>query len=314
MLVSFDLETHLIQRGLLAPPIVCGSTARWCDATKRPIKAQLLTREQAIETARVYLESPKVVVSGANIAYDFGCLANEDPSLLPLIFKAYEENRVHDVQIAQALDAIGRGHLFEEPTGGPLLDAKGKHTKRYSLDTCVRLTLGRDDAKIHDFWRMRYAILDRVSMSDWPEDATQYPKDDANNTVEVAAVQREGIGTEDPRFLNLGNLQEQCESAFAMHLGAMWGLRVDAERVARLARVVGKLHEARVGIYREHGFIRENGVENGAAVAKAVALAYGATGVCERCNGSGIVRKLKEEPCKGEKVKGRFQGCFRAGG
>jgi len=114
MLVSFDLETHLIQRGLLAPPIVCGSTARWCDAAKRPIKAQTLTREQAIETARVYLESPKVTIAGANIAYDFGVLANEDPSLLPLIFKAYEENRVHDVQIAQALDAI-RFAIFPMP-------------------------------------------------------------------------------------------------------------------------------------------------------------------------------------------------------
>lgn len=314
-LASFDTETHLIQPGLLAPPLVCGSTARWEGG---PASAELFGEADTLKMSQYLLRDRDTTIAGANIAFDLGVLANEAPAILFDIYRAFDEERIYDVQIAQALDAIANGHLFQEPNGSPLIGANGKHTKRYSLATCVRLTLGRDDAKENDFWRLRYAILEQVPMALWPFEAVQYPKDDAWNTVEVAAVQL-GLATPYPRttgatwegFRNLANMPEQVESAFALHLGAMWGLRTDGARVDVLAERVEVLHAAHVERFAKLGFVRADGTEDGTEVKRAVALAYGASGTCATCTGSGRVRKMKWAPCRGMKAKGRFQGCDR---
>jgi hypothetical protein len=66
--VAFDLETYLIEAGILAPPIVCGS---WAD---RDGRSSVVGRDDALLVARGLLDSPVTVV-GANVAYDMGCLA-----------------------------------------------------------------------------------------------------------------------------------------------------------------------------------------------------------------------------------------------
>jgi hypothetical protein len=304
IVASYDLETHAIQPGLLAPPIVIGSTC-----TSKPGTERVLSREEALETIIAYLKDPDVTISGANIAYDFGCVAAHDPRLLPLIFKAYAEHRVYDVQVAMALDFIANGYMrdggiIDPRTGSFLVNGKGIKTKRFSLETCVDLMLGRKDAKANDFWRARYAILERVPRQFWPTDAEQYPKDDARNTQEVTEAQLA------KPLRNLLRLPEEVETAFALHLGAVWGLRTDAERVRVLEEKTEKAHAALIERYTSVGFIRENGSQDTAAVKRSVALAYGASGVCERCKGTGKVRKPKQTPCRGEKRKGRYQGCL----
>lgn len=298
---AFDLETHLIVPGLLAPPIVCGSIA---DET--PGSETVLSHDDALRVLREILESDEVL-AGANIAYDFGCVSAECPKMLSLIFKAYTENRVFDIQIGQFLDSIARGFvkkegLWDPTTRGYLCDARGRKTNRYSLFTCVRLNLGRTDAKDNDFWRTRYAMLENTPIAEWPVDAVQYPKDDARNTVDVAIKQLSTLE-------NLHNMREQAETAFAMHLGAVWGLRVDQSRYDALSAKVDKIHDAYEKRFQGIGWIKPDGKEDSSAVKRAIAVAYGATGTCKRCNGSGKVRNVKTTECRGPKVKGRFKGC-----
>jgi DNA polymerase-1 len=241
--VSFDLETHLIEPGVLSPPIVCGSLAG-----AKGVGEIVHPRAAVLDRARALLSSDAVIV-GANLAFDFGCLVAADPdTFLPLVFKAYAEGRVYDVQIAQALHAIAEGNLGQDPrTGGPTCDPMtGKQSGRYSLAICVDLVLGRVNAKANDEWRLRYAELEHVPLAEWPETARQYPIDDAVNTLEVAIAQVRGGGagpTPGPHR-NLGDLSNQAETAFAMHLGAMWGLRTDPERVTRLRADTEKAHAA----------------------------------------------------------------------
>lgn len=321
-LVSIDLETHLIQEGLLTPPIVCGSVA------ELGLPGRLLTKSGVLAESRRLLEDHDVLLVGANIPFDFGCLAVADPTLLRLIFEAYRRGRVHDILVAQALDAIAKGHLFKEPNGMPLMSSRGTQTDRYSLDICVRLCLGRRDAKEHSFWRLRYALLESLPHEEWPEDARRYPVDDAENTVLVAARQL-GVGG-GPPFENLGDLAAQCETDWALHLGAIWGLRTDEARVDVLEARARELHEEYLARFTGHGFFRsprpeylaggkkegkvdpEAGKRDTCAVARAVALAYGASGTCGACAGAGRVRPLKKEPCRGEKIGNRFQGCQAA--
>ena len=215
-LLAFDLETHLIQPGLLAPPIVCGSFATEIGSVLHDPYFTLQNVEDHLRGS--------AHICGANIAYDFGCVLAVRPDLFPLVWKAYEEERVFDVLIAGTLDAIFDGRLRE----GELFAKDGTKitSGRYSLETVVRDYLGRSDAKRNDVWRKSYALLP-ADLSQWPEEARQYPVDDAVNTLEVAKRQLKACN-------NLHDLPRQAHAAFCAHMGAIWGLRVDPERAAVL--------------------------------------------------------------------------------
>lgn len=311
--VSFDLETHLIEPGILAPPIVCGSLARMEEydgpgGQSVDAEGELVhPRAAVLDRARALLDSDRIIV-GANVAFDFGCLVAADPDFLPLVFKAYGEGRVYDVQIAQALHAIAEGSLGQDPrTGGPTCDPMtGKQSGRYSLAICVDLTLGRVDAKANDEWRLRYAELERVPLDQWPETARQYPVDDAVNTLEVAVAQVRGGGagpTPGPHR-NLDDLPNQAETAFALHLGAMWGLRTDPVRVAALRASTETAHVKFVEKFEALGYFRRD--DDGQpkkdlnAIKQAVIRAYGGG---EPCPAPGCVGGRVLSPKTGNPIK-----------
>lgn len=281
---SYDLETHLTQPGLGAPPLVCGSSS---DAAGN---AQIYDRQNAIRLF-IQLSAGDAIIAGANVAFDLACLINEFPELVHIIYRLFDQGRVYDVLVAQALDAIACGHLGIDPRDGlKIRNAKGVQTGRYSLHFCTDYMLGRADAKEHGFWATRYGILESVPMSEWPAEAIQYPKDDAVNTAQVAAAQ-----VSRP-LRNLENLGPQVEAAFALHLGSLWGLRTDPERVAKLEAIVEEAHAKTLKRFQALGYIRPDGTEDGSRVKRAVAAAYGAGGVCPRCQGSGRVANGKTYP------------------
>ena len=347
-LVAFDTETHLIQPGLLAPPLVCASYA---DESR----ACLLSADEARFVFRELLQS-NAIVAGANLPFDIAVMAADaerrGENLLPLIFAKYERGEVHDIIVAQSLDAIAGGHLFKDPRngGGPLRDpATGEHAGRYSLSVCCDLVLGRQTAKVNDFWRERYALLERVPMPDWPWEARQYPIDDAVNTRDVALVQR-GTGTSpaahewvetkydtrcehcnteltfaDPGpctrtearrpFRNLTGMVRECRADLALHLGALWGLRVNKAWLDTLEAKVDDQHQQHQEAFAEFfksghkpGCLRrprnpdgsvncvsgcDDGKENGPLLRRRIALAYNVPpdAPCRSCGGSGRRRK-----------------------
>ena len=244
-MIALDLETHLIQPGLLAPPIVCGSSSSGGGGF-------LHTKTCALELFESALRSP-IVIAGANIAYDFGCVAVARPDLLPLIFDKLNRGQVHDVLIADSLDRIAKGLLVAG--------------MRPNLKDCVSRWLGRDDAKKNDTWRLRYHELENIPMADWPQEARQYPVDDAVNTLEVAEAQ---IKTAE----NLHDLPAQCRAAFAEHLAAMWGLRTDPERVAKLARDLDVTFDATMKAVAPLGIYRPDGTKNTKVLKALVTNAY----------------------------------------
>lgn len=307
---SYDLESHLIQPGLLMPPAVCGSTCPWSD--KGADAARVLDVPAAFGWVTELLNG-EGIIAGANIAYDLGIIANERPDLIPLIVQALDDDRIYDVQIAQALDAIANGWLFCEPgTQRPLKPPPGSKRARYSLATCVRLMTGREDAKRNDFWRKRYAILERVPMERWPWEAKQYPRDDAWNTVEVAALQL-GLVPGRDALRNLEDQGSQARAAFALHLAASWGFKIDPERFEALKARTAPQVEAYRERYKARGFVREDGTQDKAAIKRAVAIAYAVTPEpCPHCGGAGKV--AKRIPCRGPKVGRKYTGCVAQAG
>lgn len=242
-LISFDLETWLIEPGILAPRIVCGSFASSED------DCDLLLRDDSLLRIEQLLRG-KDTICGANIAYDFGCVLAARPELFSLVWEAYERGRVYDVQIAATLNAIADGRLRD----GDLFRKDGSKVQkgRYSLHECVRESLGRMDAKENDEWRLRYAELDGLPLEKWPPVARQYSVDDAVNTLLVAVQQKAS-------FRNQQDQKPQAHAAFCTHLGAMWGLRTEKKAVDALDTQI-----------REHLVVLQKfALENGLLRAKA---------------------------------------------
>lgn len=309
-LVAFDLETHLLGPGKLAPPIVCGSFA---EAYALSGDAGLLAPDACVPYFRRSIAAGRVIC-GANIAYDLGCLAARDATILPEIFAALDAGQIYDIQIAQSLDAIAGGHLTLDPRVrgrgenkyADLRDpSTGRPSKRYSLAACVDLVLGRVDAKANDAWRLSYALLEGIPFERWPAEARQYPVDDAKNTLFVAQGQLKGWdrGLDPYRgpARNLQDLPAQVRAAFALQLGACWGLRVDPSRLDDLSSRIEALAAEVTRRFQEKGWIRPDGSENQGAIKTAVAKAYGATGPCRRCGGECVVKidGKRTTTCKG---------------
>ncbi len=295
---SFDLETHLLQPGLAAPPIVCGSFA---SGTPQCVEGRLLTKVEAIEYGR-HLLGLDAVIAGANIAYDFLCLAvawaQRGEDIMPLIFKAYKDGRVFDVLLAEGLHAIAEGTLGKDPrTGRPLQDPEDGSRAWYSLATVSDIVLARA-AKANDAYRFRYAELEHVPMQDWPLEARIYPVDDAVNTLDLAYAQLK-------RNKNLHDLPMQCFKAWALHLAGAWGFRADPAGVAALEAAALELGAVGQDEFIAAGFVRPSGKKNNSVIKRAVATAYGCTGTCYRCTGSGIVpspvsgKPVNCPPCNG---------------
>lgn len=233
---AFDTETHAIRPGFLAPPVVCGSFAGpWgkaslvFDAFKRPTANGVWPM---LET-RALDDGHKGFIIGANIAYDFACIASTVPEALPVIWGWYEAQRVYDIQIAATLNAIAEGRLddgeLRERSGRRAIDPKkGTQTNRYSLALCVKEWLGRSDAKENAKFVLQYAELEQLPLDLWPWEARQYPLDDAQNTYDVFEAQVKG------GCANQVDHPAQAHTAFCLHLGAIWGLKTDALRIAPL--------------------------------------------------------------------------------
>lgn len=198
--IAFDLETHLIQPGLLSPPPVLGSAA---EMEGGQIKGVLLDKQAAYSVFKQVLAAPSAVLCGANIAFDnlvmavYGARLGED--IMPQIMAMYDpdqqvvrgdcDGRVFEVQLAEGLHAIAQGHLGRHALSGEQFRNDNGRAGRYSLKHVTTEVTGRDDAKANDKFRFSYAQFDGMPLSALPFEAQTYPVDDVRNTLEGALGQ-----------------------------------------------------------------------------------------------------------------------------
>jgi len=219
---AFDVETHLIAPGDPAPPLVCAS---FCDGDM----AEILDRDAGIVWFRNALEAGHRLV-GVNFTFDLSVMVAEDATLLPLVFQALDEGRLEDLSINEALHDNARGCIYtDEHTGAPI--------GRYSLALLEKRYTGNDRTadKSGDSWRLRYAELDGIPLSEWPDDARAYPLRDARGTYAVWLAQQ-------------GHENQQCraqemQAAWMLRLASCWGLRTDPELVAHTVDGIQSEHE-----------------------------------------------------------------------
>lgn len=237
--IAFDGESYLIGPGVLAPKPVCltfdDGKSNW-----------LLKRTEALGELKAFLRNPDIEFVGHNVAFDFGIVVGEKPDLLPLVFDAYENGRVHDTKLRQQLLDIEEGCFrFKIEEDGSVQPV------RYGLADLAFRHLGVKVSKGEDTYRLRYGELDEVPLEDWPKEAKEYALLDAKLTRDVFFKQRGGKKVTDEAA--------QCKASFALQLCSIWGLRTDGESVATLKTrleaeketLMAKLSST--GIYRADG-------------------------------------------------------------
>jgi hypothetical protein len=270
---------------------------------------------------------------------------------MPWIFALLREERVFDIQIAEPLHAIANGHLGKDPrTGQQLKNPETGKMGSYSLTNCVDMVLGRLDAKANDEWRKRYAELEPIPIEQWPQAAQDYPKDDARNTIECALAQvglmpkmsvshnwanfRRDDGTvysacadcmatkySAPCMTrrphrNLQDVANQVWSAFALHAGAAWGFRVDQSKVDKIEAYALRRRAKLIQPFIDAGIVFEDSDglhEKRSVLKKMVALAYGASGACSHCAGTGKIPSPAAKPIRCPACRGRCQPWKAAG-
>lgn len=204
-LVGFDCETYLIQPGLLAPPLVCVS---FCDGAI----PELLNAKDGVAKFREYLLDDDVRLVAHNAPFDLGVMCSYDLTLLPLVFRALDHNRITDTLLRQVLiDIATEGERRDAYT---LADLLFRHFKIERFE----------EKKNPNAWRLRFNELDGVPVVEYPPAATKYACDDAVDARAVCLAQGDVVPTE----------FDQMRSAWGLHLMSVWGMRTDVVAVNEL--------------------------------------------------------------------------------
>ncbi len=278
--IAFDCETHLIRPGLLDPPLVCLTIA-----TEDMSAILHRSDEDLVPTIEMIFDAPLVV--GARTAFDVAVVMKFAPHLIPHILRAYEEDRVVDVQINQKLIDIAEGKWD--------LPYFAKLKRSYSLAALVMKHFGRDrsaEKTDPNAWRLRYSELHDVPIERWPRPAVTYAMDDADDALAVAKVQ----GTVTDMFA-------QARADLALHLLSVRGIMTDEQSINELENATAdRFRDLTAELMRE-GFIRANGVRDTKKVKARMVAVCRAAGITVPLTDTGLetLRKtVKDATAKGD--------------
>lgn len=188
--VGFDTETHRIGPEAVAPKIICLTLA-----AEHPHFRGLYTHADgnlSTVLANLFLPDPNpeeesIHLIGHNTKYDLAVIAAEQPDLIPLIFDALEDGRIHDTFVREKLLNLASDGQLDKRT-----NPDGSTEKiRHDLASLVFRYLAKDISatKGKDGWRLRYNELENIPTAQWPVEARDYPLDDAILPVQVFHAQ-----------------------------------------------------------------------------------------------------------------------------
>lgn len=228
--IGIDTETWLInsEQGIVAPRMVC---LTFCT---EDAEVGLLARDEALPFMHALLDADDIVFVAHHARFDMAVLAAADPTLLPKIFRAYDEGRVRCTMVREKMLALARGDLADEGETG------AKRNVKFSLSACVLRRFGIDlsEAKVAKGgpkpWRLRFSELDGVPVEEWPQEARDYALDDAKWNLALFDAQTAELNSEGMAGDNIPDEAQQTRAAFWLYLCSVRGVRTDLQRVNRL--------------------------------------------------------------------------------
>lgn len=255
--IAIDTETHLIRYpDKVNPPGVCLSYA------KDNMEVGLMSFKDHNTEAflKTIFECESYTIVGHNIAFDLHVILGMYPSLWSSVWTALKGQRVHDTMIREKLYLIStRGDCEIVPCS---LAALCERHLNISLE-------GKEDG-----WRFRYQELEDTPITQWPQDAIDYARDDALYTLEVYQHQenlRQGSG---PGSMNTEALQ--VASAFSLRGMTIDGFRIDRSAVNELEDYYIADYDSVVMELMQYGIIKDTGSRD-QAVLESYAAEWGVT-------------------------------------
>jgi len=275
-LFCIDLETFMIEPGGGSPPPVCGgwtcyddgalqsgvvhvngdAEGDWTPASGDATPALAQLYRWGIERVRAEAAKGRTArFVNHNIVFDLAVVcaayADADPSLISLVFQAYDEGIIEDTMIREQLIDIAAGSLGWVRG---VMSPRGTKIKRaYTLKDLAKRRLNEDLDKTT--WRTGYASLVDVPLAQWPQGAKDYAIDDTGYALGVYLHQRDEA-MEDIEGGEIPNSIEQARAHWALYLMSVWGIRTDGARVARYKHEL----ELRLRVFEDAlkvvGFIR----------------------------------------------------------
>lgn len=243
--IAFDVETARVTDRCIAPPITC-------LAFSAEDSHELLHVQDPVCAETVYemlnVEGDGAIV-GHNIAFDMACVVREWPELMPMVFEAYDKDRITDTMLREKLQHIALG-IYRG-----YMNIRGKAIKlNYGLDDCVERRLGMKLEK--GAWQLRYGELRNVPLTFWEPGAREYPVKDTHAT-RLLWLDQEDEGRE---FLE--DQYRQARAAFWMQLMASWGFTTDPQGVAAFAKATQQHYDDIAQSLIRAGLLRPDGTRN----------------------------------------------------
>ena len=260
MIIAFDTETYLIRPGLAAPRMVCLSWD-WGDG------GQVVPAKEGVDLFTNWIYADPILV-GHHVFYDLGVLCAMDPTLIRPVWDAVDAGRIKCTKIREMMIANARGELKFE------WDSELQEVKRpsYTLERLSWRYLGRTMKKGEDSWRLRYAELEGIPVSAWPEEARRYAEQDPEDTRGVYLAQEE-ICPEIPRET------DQVQAAWALALMRCWGVRTNPAAVAILRAEYEEKRDDAFARALAAGLVRSSGSRDMNAIKERVVAWHEARGL-----------------------------------
>lgn len=249
--VAWDTETAPVIYGNLAPKIICLS---WATFVNKEWDPEIVTDgDPYLDEAIMALFESDDTFIGHFTAYDATCALATVPAVTPLIFKAYEDGRMHCTVVRQKLINLSKhGKLDKYPEGGSRRDIS------YGLADLVLEFFGRDrtaEKKDEDSWRAHYQMLSGKPAEDYPDEALEYALQDAVDTGMVFMQQEHICKTHPTAQVTTQELRAAAD--FALRLESCWGLRIDHEMRDRIRdRVMAEYEPEATPLLLEAGIVR----------------------------------------------------------
>ncbi len=237
--IAIDTETALFRPGVMAPELAC---ATWASKGSSGI----VHHTEAHDWLEEILRNTEIHIVGHFFSYDAAVFCSAFPDLVPLVFAAYDADRITCSKLRMQLVDIAQGTYRGRAASDGTWIKYG-----YSLLEVAKRLTGRLLEK--DEWRLKYGELIPLPLSQWPEGAVKYATDDAIATLACYEAQESA-----PKEW-LVDQYRQTRADFALHLSSCWGLRTHKEGVdAVQAHVEAELVDVTKRLV-ESGLVRGDG-------------------------------------------------------